>query len=156
MPRYNRYWLVRLKIFAMEKKEIYDLQELFPAVQLNAVFEDCKTFVDCIPKLQLDEIEEKFRVARSKPGFNYNTFINQNFTLPPVYGGSYETDPGKSVEENISSLWNILSREPVPEDSSLLALPYTYIVPGGRFREIYYWDSYFTMLGLKEHGRTDL
>ena len=23
-----------------------------------------------------------------------------------------------------------------------------YIVPGGRFREIYYWDSYFTMLGL--------
>jgi alpha,alpha-trehalase len=36
--------------------------------------------------------------------------------------------------------------------SSLLALPYPYIVPGGRFREIYYWDSYFTMLGLFESG----
>ena len=35
------------------------------------------------------------------------------------------------------------------EGSSLLALPYSYIVPGGRFGEIYYWDSYFTMLGLK-------
>jgi alpha,alpha-trehalase len=24
--------------------------------------------------------------------------------------------------------------------------------PGGRFREVYYWDSYFTMLGLAESG----
>ena len=30
------------------------------------------------------------------------------------------------------------------------------MVPGGRFREVYYWDSYFTMLGLVESGRTDL
>jgi alpha,alpha-trehalase len=29
-------------------------------------------------------------------------------------------------------------------------------VPGGRFREIYYWDSYFTMQGLVQSGRTDL
>ncbi len=25
-------------------------------------------------------------------------------------------------------------------------------MPGGRFTEVYYWDSYFTMLGLKEHN----
>jgi alpha,alpha-trehalase len=29
-------------------------------------------------------------------------------------------------------------------------------VPGGRFRELYYWDSYFTMLGLVADGRQDL
>ncbi|HAD10957.1 MAG TPA: trehalase, partial [Saprospirales bacterium] len=40
--------------------------------------------------------------------------------------------------------------------STLLPLPYPYIVPGGRFREIYYWDSYFTMLGLREAGRISL
>jgi alpha,alpha-trehalase len=40
--------------------------------------------------------------------------------------------------------------------SSLLALPQAYIVPGGRFSETYYWDSYFTMLGLAESGREDL
>lgn len=34
--------------------------------------------------------------------------------------------------------------------SSLLPLPHDYVVPGGRFSELYYWDSYFTMLGL--HG----
>jgi alpha,alpha-trehalase len=38
----------------------------------------------------------------------------------------------------------------------LLPLPQPYIVPGGRFREIYYWDSYFTMLGLRESGHEDL
>ena len=40
--------------------------------------------------------------------------------------------------------------------SSLLPLPHRYVVPGGRFREIYYWDSYFTMLGLEQSGRHDL
>ncbi|WP_277422315.1 trehalase family glycosidase, partial [Pseudomonas viridiflava] len=39
---------------------------------------------------------------------------------------------------------------------SLLALPHPYVVPGGRFREVYYWDSYFTMLGLVKSGETTL
>lgn len=38
---------------------------------------------------------------------------------------------------------------------SLLPLPKPYVVPGGRFREVYYWDSYFTMLGLAESGHWD-
>jgi len=38
----------------------------------------------------------------------------------------------------------------------LLPLPRPYVVPGGRFREIYYWDSYFTLLGLIESNRRDL
>jgi len=44
----------------------------------------------------------------------------------------------------------------VPPYSSLLPLPRPYVVPGGRFREMYYWDSYFTMLGLEESRRHDL
>ena len=43
--------------------------------------------------------------------------------------------------------------EQVPAHSSLLPLPKPYVVPGGRFREVYYWDSYFTMLGLAESGQ---
>ena len=38
--------------------------------------------------------------------------------------------------------------------SSLLPLPRPYVVPGGRFRELYYWDSYFTMLGLAAERAT--
>ncbi|MGH8023457.1 MAG: trehalase family glycosidase, partial [Limisphaerales bacterium] len=31
-----------------------------------------------------------------------------------------------------------------------------YVVPGGRFNELYYWDSYFIILGLLQDGRADL
>lgn len=38
----------------------------------------------------------------------------------------------------------------------LLYLPYPYIVPGGRFNEMYGWDSYFIVLGLLEHRRLSM
>jgi alpha,alpha-trehalase len=40
--------------------------------------------------------------------------------------------------------------------SGLLYLPKPYIVPGGRFNEMYGWDSYFIELGLLADGRSDL
>ncbi len=38
----------------------------------------------------------------------------------------------------------------------LLYLPNKYVVPGGRFNEMYGWDSYFILLGLEHDGRTAL
>ncbi len=38
----------------------------------------------------------------------------------------------------------------------LLYLPNKYVVPGGRFNEMYGWDSYFIIRGLLRAGRTDL
>jgi len=38
----------------------------------------------------------------------------------------------------------------------LLYLPNPYIVPGGRFNEMYGWDSYFIVLGLEADHREDL
>ena len=38
----------------------------------------------------------------------------------------------------------------------LLYLPNRYVVPGGRFNEMYGWDSYFILLGLVRGGRNDL
>ena len=63
-----------------------------------------------------------------------------------------------SIARHIDSLWDQLTRSTTtaPRYSSLLPLPEPYVVPGGRFREMYYWDSYFTMLGLVESGRHDL
>src|SRR5438874_8033093 len=62
------------------------------------------------------------------------------------------------MEDHIRALWPVLTRRPDTADarSSLIPLPQPYVVPGGRFREVYYWDSYFTMLGLVASGRTDL
>src|SRR5579884_4101927 len=38
----------------------------------------------------------------------------------------------------------------------LLYLPHPYVVPGGRFNEMYGWDSFFIQLGLLRDGDTDL
>ena len=72
--------------------------------------------------------------------------------------GDFQTDTTQTMEEHIRALWPVLTRPADRGDprSSLIPLPNPYVVPGGRFREVYYWDSYFTMLGLIESGRTDL
>jgi alpha,alpha-trehalase len=50
----------------------------------------------------------------------------------------------------------------LPEDPGtirrhgLLYLPYPYVVPGGRFNEMYGWDSYFILLGLLRDGELAL
>lgn len=41
-------------------------------------------------------------------------------------------------------------------DEGLLYLPHPYVVPGGRFNEMYGWDSYFILLGLVQDKRTEL
>ena len=62
------------------------------------------------------------------------------------------------MEEHLVRLWPRLTRQPDSTGgfSPLLPLPFEYVVPGGRFREIYYWDSYFTLLGLAASGRMNL
>ncbi|MEF8816072.1 MAG: trehalase family glycosidase [Salinibacter sp.] len=42
------------------------------------------------------------------------------------------------------------------EPHGLLYLPHPYVVPGGRFNEMYGWDSYFISVGLLEAGRVEL
>jgi len=41
-------------------------------------------------------------------------------------------------------------------DHGLLYLPYPYVVPGGRFNEMYGWDSYFIQVGLLGDGELEL
>jgi alpha,alpha-trehalase len=43
----------------------------------------------------------------------------------------------------------------IPEQG-LLYLPKPYVVPGGRFNEMYGWDSYFIQLGLLKDGKIEL
>lgn len=42
------------------------------------------------------------------------------------------------------------------QEHGLLYLPHDYVVPGGRFNEMYGWDSYFIQLGLLRDGELNL
>jgi alpha,alpha-trehalase len=132
--------------------------ELFVDVQMQRVFPDSKTFVDAVAKDSPAVILERYREERRRPGFDLAAFVERNFTVSQPEDSGYRSIPGQDVCSHIDSLWSVLERSPEEADprSSLLPLPYPYVVPGGRFNEIYYWDSYFTMLGLEESGRYDM
>ncbi|MGI8952845.1 MAG: alpha,alpha-trehalase TreF [Chitinophagaceae bacterium] len=148
----------------MEKLEIFQLRELFEKVQLNNVFSDSKTFPDCLPKYDLNDINEKYFQQKNSANFNLKKFVEENFELPQKNETSYKSNTDKPIKKHIENLWDILTRKPNSSSfgggrekaDSLIPLPFSYIVPGGRFQEIYYWDSYFTMLGLQVSQRIGL
>lgn len=132
--------------------------DLFVAVQTQGVYPDQKTFVDATPKMDPAQILQAYQTQMSAPGFDLKAFVAQYFTPPTDQ--SITPPPGQSLRDHIDWLWPKLTRlttvADVPPNSSLIPLPKSYVVPGGRFREGYYWDTYFTMLGLQEAGREDL
>ena len=131
--------------------------DLFKEVQLARIFPDNKTFVDCVPKRKPADIMYDYGLMKG-PNFNLKKFVEDNFQVPISPTSNYKTDTTESVVTHIKNLWKVLKREhdTTIEGSTLLPLPNSYIVPGGRFREVYYWDSYFTMLGLKESGENEM
>ena len=135
--------------------KIYD--DLFTDIQMAKIYPDGKTFVDLVPKRSPAAIMAEYKkIKKAMPAdFSLKKFAEDNFEMPASQQLNYVTRE-KDVVAHIQALWTVLKRNPdkAIEGSSLLPLPNPYIVPGGRFREVYYWDSYFTMLGLKESGET--
>ena len=155
----NILFLAFLLLASCQNREepVHDFysSELFKQVQLAGVFEDSKTFVDCVPKQNLQEIQSLYLTQREAPEFDLKTFVLAHFELPSVDDTGFITDTTKTMGQHIKTLWPVLTRKPDQYHpySSLIALPNEYIVPGGRFREIYYWDSYFTLEGLMVSGQ---
>jgi alpha,alpha-trehalase len=140
------------------KKELFQYPDLFEDVQMQQIFPDGKTFTDCIATFPLEEVNVKYQQQKNNEGFDLALFIHENFEAP-VTPQSYYHAHEADVKDHINNLWSVLTRkadERTEKDSSLIALPNAYIVPGGRFGEIYYWDSFFTMLGLQVSGRVDM
>jgi alpha,alpha-trehalase len=156
---------------------------LFELVQLLHVFTDSKIFPDALPydgdeiiQQAVDTLIRKYaqslREISSKPNeaeyvlgavrllheleCELQQLVKSHFNLPDKDQG---TPPhSDSMEDHIERMWDWLTRRPgdTPEQSTLLTLNYPYVVPGGRYVELCYWDSYFTSVGLLASGRTDL
>ena len=132
--------------------------DLFVAVQTSAIYPDGKAFADAVPNAAPEEILTQYRAANPESPQMLKRFVEAHFTLPPEVLAVPSAPERVSITEHIDRLWDPLTRQTTsaPPYSSLLPLPRPYVVPGGRFREVYYWDSYFTMLGLVESNRRDL
>jgi alpha,alpha-trehalase len=105
---------------------------------LSRSLSDCATFSDSkltsIPQLYLPA---NFPVPESAKQLESRCNV-QVKNLPPSAG-----QLGKAGSDSI-------------DPPGLLYLQNRYVVPGGRFNEMYGWDSYFIIVGLLRDGRLDL
>ncbi len=136
--------------------------ELFVDVQMLPLFADGKAFADATLRHSSPAtVRDRYARLSLQPGFSLAGFVHDHFEVSeaPLPAQSACGEPQAPLREHIGSLWPRLVRRAeatARPSGSLLPLPHPYVVPGGRFREMYYWDSYFTMLGLVEDGRRDL
>jgi len=133
-------------------------EELFRDLHESGLWEDGKIISDALPKAPPKEILAAYREQNKTTGFDLRQFFDTYFEISAARNTTFVSDTNRPVEEHIELLWDVLTRETElsVEGSSLIPLPHPYIVPGGRFNEIYYWDSYFTMQGLQVSRRIDL
>lgn len=128
-----------------------DLGALYDAVQTSGIFDDYKTFADCTPVKDPAAILSDYQAQKSQADFDLRSFVREHFRLPPPLEKK-EVDKKGDMIAHLKNHWKYLTRtaHSTEKYTTLISLPESYIVPGGRFREMFYWDSYFSMIGLLE------
>ncbi|EYC31570.1 hypothetical protein Y032_0004g2221 [Ancylostoma ceylanicum] len=154
---------------------IYCNSTLLMAVNYHELYNDSKTFVDMPMKNDPDYVLEKFNEAFgniSVEAINRTKllqFVDEHFSPPgsemlPCTPDDWNPQPAKlmSIVDpqlrgwalKLNAIWRTLCKriDPAIENSSarysLIYLPNIFIMPGGRFREFYYWDAYWIIKGL--------
>ncbi|KAJ1975231.1 hypothetical protein H4R35_003241 [Dimargaris xerosporica] len=149
---------------------IYCTGPILEMVQLSGVYNDSKTFVDqpmLKPEAEIMAQFEKLGKSPSKDAIK--AFLRDNFApagteLKPTDLPEFREDVQflRTIQDPILRGWGHALHTFWPEltrvvdnstlcegcRSTLLNTTYPFVVPGGRFREYYYWDTFFTMEGL--------
>jgi alpha,alpha-trehalase len=120
---------------------------LFEQVQMRRVFAESTIFVDATPKRPAAEILRDYLAGAAAGKFAkveaLRSFVLANFTL---------AEEAEAILPQSSS--GVTTA--VVDASSLLELPASDLLTGARAGEVYYWDSYFTLLGAKADGQQQL
>ncbi|KAJ1913208.1 hypothetical protein H4219_005306 [Mycoemilia scoparia] len=145
---------------------------LLQAVQLSGIFPDDKTFVDKPTLRPESEVLAAFRDLPNPPSRqDIQSFVDTYFgdeysIIKPAQLDDFNPNPNflKSSQIRdqylsgfggiVHNFWTELAREQDLSGlcdgcvTSVLPIKRKFVVPGGRFREFYYWDSYFIIEGL--------
>ena len=140
-------------------------------VQMAQLFNDSKEFVDRPMKVDPEVISLEFDRISDKDKLNstiLSAFVDKYFHevgqdeltwIPTDIQESPDfldnvADDYRSWASSLNQLWSVLgvkvqdSVSKNPQRSSFIPRKFPMIVPGGRFRESYYWDSFFILRGL--------
>ncbi|SCV67679.1 BQ2448_5290 [Microbotryum intermedium] len=104
------------------------------------------------PRIYVPEVEVQMRkyyerIAKEKP--HLGLIVS---TIPRDFTPEWVRD--RNEEPGILALAMTEIKGAEGEDSDFKGIPF--VVPGARFNELYYWDSYFVSLGLISDGHIDL
>ncbi|KAK2587703.1 hypothetical protein KPH14_003818 [Odynerus spinipes] len=153
---------------------IYCHGELLHKIQMASIYADSKTFVDMKMKNSPEKTLALFREFMNRTDemptrSQIEKFVNETFD--PA-GSEFEDwdpidwkanpkflnrilDPElRKFASDLNQIWKMLGRKmkddvKLNQDRySIIYVPHPVIVPGGRFREFYYWDSYWIIKGL--------
>eukprot|EP00927_Polykrikos_kofoidii_P016530 TRINITY_DN17483_c0_g1_i2.p1 TRINITY_DN17483_c0_g1~~TRINITY_DN17483_c0_g1_i2.p1 ORF type:complete len:608 (+),score=108.87 TRINITY_DN17483_c0_g1_i2:174-1997(+) len=157
--------------------DVYCSGKLLDAVQRACIFDDSKHFVDMPMRFDPEEVlaaYEALLADDSEPSVTaLRAFVEAHFDEPgaellPYTPTDFPADPpllqrisDPNLREflvGIHSLWPELCRSTSsaviekPHRHSALARRFPVVMPGGRFRETYYWDSLWIVEGLLASG----
>lgn len=143
-------------------------------IQLASVFKDSKTFVDMPTKKPLDEVLAAFEKLEKPLSNNtaLNDFLSEYFNpaggeLTHVPKDQLNADPKflnkindtviKEFTEKVIAIWPELTRSFQESNcstchNSFIPVSREFVVAGGRFREPYYWDTFWIIEGLLRSG----
>ncbi|KAI8086001.1 trehalase, partial [Halteromyces radiatus] len=155
---------------------IYCEGPLLKTVQLAKLFNDSKTFVDMPTSKPVDQVLEAFHALGQNPDkTSIQSFVETNFAkegseMKPHNITIHPLEWLDKVDDliyrgwinSLHHAWSSLTFEFDTSHlcqgcvSSTLPVKRPFVVPGGRFREFYYWDSYFVIEGLLQSGLNSL
>lgn len=158
-------------------RPVYCDSKLLHHVQLARIFKDSKTFVDLEMKNNENTTLAAFAVLLNNTNDNptkeqLKEFVDEYFSAvgelenwtPPDYSPQPAflagiTDKNfRNFGKGVHDIWPTLGRKvksivfEEPERFSLVPVDNGFIIPGGRFTELYYWDTYWIIEGLLVSG----
>ncbi|CAJ0582729.1 unnamed protein product, partial [Mesorhabditis spiculigera] len=90
----------------------------------------------------------------AEPGNEMTECTPSDWTAKPASFDKIIDPDLKEFAYDLNDIWKTLCRQikgdvnANPSQYSLLYVPHEFIIPGGRFREFYYWDAYWIIKGL--------
>ncbi|KAI8333609.1 trehalase [Chlamydoabsidia padenii] len=151
---------------------IYCESPVLKTIQLAKLFNDSKTFVDMPTTKPVDQILQAFDALGPNPNqsslldFVHDHFAEAGSEMQPYPVTIHSLDWLEKIKDIKYKGWIDILHHAWADltfkfnttmlcegcVSSTLPVQRPFVVPGGRFREFYYWDSYFVIEGLLQSG----
>ena len=149
---------------------VYCEGDVLRTVQMSGIYNDSKTFVDMPMRFDPEEVVAAFNAIPDPTNVTaLQEFLDNNFfevgsdlyssppadlQVNPPFLNAIADPAYRAWASEINQLWGLLGKQvnasvaENPQRHSFVPLNHPMIVPGGRFRESYYWDSWWILKGL--------